>query len=164
MKKDSQIIRENGMVILDVNDNISFHTIYGALNAVVGTEYKGWMKACWPSSEGADYTNFRIWFPKLAEKQNGIYIPASNDCLNILSADWNEIVYDDMKQVDNADTPQYTGYDLIFAKEPSGGDYIFRGVFRFDAEQSHQYHHVEKRIATKVKLIGTPAHTAEILN
>ena len=71
MKKDSQIIRENGMVILDVNDNISFRTIYGALNAVVGTEYKGWMKACWPSSEGADYTNFRIWFPKLAEKQNG---------------------------------------------------------------------------------------------
>ncbi|WP_316630150.1 hypothetical protein [uncultured Ruminococcus sp.] len=164
MKLDSQITRENGSVILDAEDNICFHTIYDAINAVAGTEYKGWMKACWPSSEGSDHTNFRIWFPKLAERKDGKLVCASNDCLNTLSEDWNEIVYDDLKLVDNADTPQYIGYDLIFAKEPSGGDYIFRGVFRFDAEQSHRYHHVEKRIATKVKLIGTPAHTAEILN
>ena len=154
---------EGVFMILDVNDNIQFHTIYEAINFVVGKNYKGWMQGCWPSSCGAAYKNYRIWFPKLAERKNGELVPASNDCLNILSADWNEIVYDDLKQIDSANTPQYTGYDLIFAKEPSGGDYVFRGVFVFDKEESHLYHFVEKRIGTRVKMIGTPAHTIEIL-
>lgn len=107
-------------MILDVNDNLQFHTIYEAINYVVEKNYKGWMQGCWPSAYGADYTNYRIWFPKLAESKDGELVPASNDCLNILSSDWNEIVYDDLKQIDSADTPRYTGYDLVFAKEPSG--------------------------------------------
>ena len=161
---DSQICRTDDYIILDVNDDIRFHSIYKAINAVAGTDYKGWMKACWPSAYGSDSTNFRIWFPKLAERKDGKEVAASFDCLNMLSEDWNEIVYDDLKERDFAENPRYEGYDLIFAKEPNGGDYIFRGVFIRNKEKSHLNHHVESRIATKVKVIGKPAHTIELLN
>ena len=161
---DSQIRRTDDYIILDVNDDIRFHSIYKAINAVAGTDYKGWMKACWPSTYGSDSSNFRIWFPKLAERKDGKEVAASFDCLNTLSEDWNEIIYDDLKERDFAENSQYEGYDLIFAKEPNGGDYIFRGVFIRNKEKSHLYHHVESRIATRVKMIGKPAHTIELLD
>ena len=160
----SQKDRAKGFVILDADKNLQFHSIYEAINFVAGKNYKAWMRACWPSTYGSEKTNFRIWFPKLAEMKNGKLIPASFDCLNVLSDDWDEIVYDDLKKIDSANDPKYTGYDLIFAKEPSKGPYVFRGVFLYDREKSAQFHHVEKRIATKVKVIGTPAHTVELIS
>lgn len=33
--------------IIDVKDNFSFKTIYGAINYCAGTNYTGWMKAGW---------------------------------------------------------------------------------------------------------------------
>lgn len=149
-------------VIVDVAYNNSYEKIYEAINATVGTNYTGWMKACWPSNNPD--LPFRLWFIQLAKTQNGKLIPAANDCLNTISADWNEVVYDDLK---NSDAPgeynPYSGYSLIFAKEPNGS-YVFCGAFISDMGKSHPNHHVYKRIGTKVKLIGKPAHDIEILD
>lgn len=152
-------------VNLDAKDMIGYNSIYEAINATVGTQYRGWMKACWPNAF-PDGT-FRMWFPKLAERRNGQPIPSSFDCLNTISIDWNEVVFDDLKKRQTDDGPQYYGYDLIFAKEPEGGPYIFRGVFIRDKEKSRPNHGVSKRIGTKVRLTGTvgrPADKIEILD
>lgn len=148
--------------MLDVADHISYSTIYEAINGTVGTEYTGWMRACWPNYYPVD--SFRIWFPKLKEIKKGVEIPASFDCLNTISNDWNEFVFDDLKGRQTEQTEHYYGYDLIFAKEPDGGPYIFRGVFILDAEKTVPNHSVSKRIGTKVRLIGKPASKIEILD
>lgn len=137
---------------------IGHNTIYDAINATVGTQYRGWMKACWPNSfpDGA----FRIWFPKLAECRDGQPVPSSFDCLNTISNDWNEVIFDDLKERQTEDDPQYYGYDLIFAKDPDG-PYIFRGVYIRDIEKSRPNHGLSKRIGTKVRLTGKPGQPAD---
>lgn len=50
--------------ILDASPKMSFHSIYEAINDCMGTNYTGWMKACWPNVHGNG--KFRLWFPKLA--------------------------------------------------------------------------------------------------
>ena len=150
-------------IILDASDRVSYKKIYEALNATVGTSYTGWMKATWPNV----YTShpFRIWFPKLAETKNGQLVSAAFDCVNTISDDWNEVIFDDMK-----DTPEkngrepYKGVTLIFAKEPQGGPYIFRGAYVDDKEKSGPKHYVSTRVGTKVKLIGQPSENIEILD
>lgn len=149
--------------IIDVNQHLSFNSIYEAINEIVGTNYKGWQQACWPSAKGTEKTNFRIWFPKLAVKRNGKLFPAANDCLNVLSDDWNEMVFDRLNHAPISDEVYYTGYDIIIAKEQSG-KYIFRGVFLLDKDKTYSNHYVSKRIGTKIKLVGTPAYRIEILD
>lgn len=148
--------------ILDSDKDIHFHSIYEAINDCMGTNYSGWMKACWPNVKGNG--KYRLWFPKLAEIKNGKYVSAAFDCVNTLSSDWNEIVFDDLKHTQGDMSDKYWGYDLIFAKDPNGGDYIFRGVFARDGEKSRPNHDVSKRIATKVKLIGSPVYDVELLD
>jgi len=149
-------------IILDAADNICYMKIYEAINATVGTNYTGWMKAGWP--RGREHP-FWIWFPKLAESKDGELVSASFDCLNTISDDWNEVVFEDLK-----DTPPEKDGDwntspvLIFAKEPKGGPYIFRGVYLHDAQKSRYKHHVVTRIGTRVKLIGQPANQIVILD
>ena len=153
-------------VVLDAADMIEYGSIYEAINAAVGTEYTGWMRAVWPREK----TRFPycIWFPKLAEVRNGELVPAVNDCINTISDDWNEVAYDyvgnksvyvDDRQEDPSAVPT-----LIFAKEPKGGPYIFRGAFIPDDEKTRERHYVSKRIGTKIKLIGKPADRIEILD
>ncbi len=149
-------------IVLDASDHIEYTTIFAALNATVGTDYTGWMKATWPSV----YTSlpFRIWFPKLAETRHGELIAAAFDCVNTISEDWNEVIYDDLKNGYVEGDEEYDGCTLIFAKEPKGGPYIFRGAFVEDFEKSSPNHYVHKRIGTRVKLIGRPADKVEILD
>lgn len=149
-------------IILDAADKISYERIYEAINATVGTNYTGWMKACWPSNNPSQ--PFRIWFNKLAETQNGKLVPAAYDCLNTISDDWNEFIFDDLKKGYVEGGVRYKGYSLIFAKEPNGGLYIFRGVYYEDANLSSPNHYVYKRIGTRVKLIGKPSSKIEILD
>ena len=150
-------------IILNAADYISYQTIYEAINGTVGTDYTGWMKATWPTVYPEH--PFRIWFPKLAETKNGKLVSAAFDCVNTISDDWNEVVFDDLKGSEtDYNVKRYTGYDLIFAKEPKGGPYIFRGLFIADMEKTRANHHVSKRIGTKVKLIGQPADRIEILD
>lgn len=150
-------------VILDVNDQISFKTIYEAINWCAGTNYSGWMQACWPKVHPSD--GYRIWFPKLSPLKNGKLIPLAFDCVNQISEDWNFVIFDDLKgQHSNMDPKvHYWGEDLIFAKEVNG-DYVFRGVFVLDKERSKPNHMVTRRIATKAKLIGKPARKIELLD
>ena len=149
--------------ILDANERHSFHTIVEAINYCTGTNYAGWMKACWPSV--FPDSGLRMWFPKLSRKVNADYISEAFECVNYISDDWMEFVFDDYRSnVDDTSDPIiYRGYDLIFAKEIDG-DYLFRGVFVRDDTKSSHRHHVSKRIATRVKLIGTPAHELELLD
>ena len=150
-------------IILDVKENIKFHTIYEAINYCAGTNYTGWMKACWPIVYPKD--GFRMWFPKLSPRRNGKYISEAFDCINVLSDEGNYLIFDDLKQRNPSIEPEdhYWGEDLIFAKEVDG-DYLFRGVFVRDGERSSPNHMVSKRIATRVKLIGQPARRIELLD
>ena len=160
--KKSEISGKDREIILDVKEKRSFDSIYEALNAAVGTDYTGWMKATWPGKYNS--LPFRIWFPKLAETRNGELVASSNDCLNTISEDWNEVVYDDLKKRHVEGGERYTGSTLIFAKEPKGGPYIFRGAYVEDFEKSEPNHYVHKRIATKVRLIGKPAYDIELID
>ena len=116
-------------IILDANQPIEFNTIKDAINAVIGTNYAGWMKACWPNVMGNG--SFRLWFPKLAHYENGKPHAAAFGCVNVLSPDWNRLVFDDLKGSENSNTEHYDGYDLIFAKDSQKAGYVFRGVFCF---------------------------------
>lgn len=153
-------------VIVDVSEMIKYGSIYEAINSVVGTEYTGWMKAVWPS--GNKDLPYCIWFPKLAETKNGEVVPAANDCINTISADWNEVIYEyigsKQQNVDDRQEDPNSVPTLIFAKEPKGGPYIFRGVYIPDAEKSRNNYYVSKRIGTRIKLIGKPADQIEILD
>ena len=159
IKKDST--RE---ITLDVHDNISFNTIYEAINAAVGTNYSGWMRGGWPGNK--QDLPFWIWFPKLSVIKDGKPKPAVLDCVNTISADGNEFIYDDLKKGTPAevDASFKTSPVLIFAKEPNGGPYIFRGVYIKNIEKSKYQHHVLTRIGTKVKLLGQPSDRIEILD
>lgn len=150
-------------VVLDANDMIGYDKIYEAINATVGTDYSAWMTACWPSANTKQ--PFRLWFIKLAKRKNGVLVPAANKCLNTISDDCNEVVYDNLKENEpSGEYKSYNGYSLIFTKDPKGGPYIFRGVFIADMEKSYTNHHVSKRVGTIVKLIGKPAYNIEILD
>ncbi len=149
--------------ILDASTNLSYEKMFEAINEVVGTNYTGWMKACWPNP----YPDipFRLWFIKLAKTKDGILVPAANDCLNTISDDWNEVIYDNQKVSDQDEGYKaYEGYSLIFTKDPYNGPYVFTGVFIEDAEKSNSNHHVLKRIGTRVKLIGKPSDKIEVLD
>ena len=148
--------------ILDAKEVYEFPTIFEAINDSIGTEYSGWMKACWPNVKGNG--NFRMWIPKLAKKRDGELVPAAFDCVNTISDDWNEFVFEDLKGKSRDLSDKYWGMDLIFAKDHSNHGYVFRGVYVRDGEKSKPNYDVSKRIATKVKLVGNPAYDIELLD
>jgi hypothetical protein len=100
----------------------------------------------------------------LAETKDGKLVPAAFDCINTISDDWNELIYDDLKdsppREEDSDVPPV----LIFAKDPKGGPYIFRGVYLKNKEKSTHKHHVYDRIGTKVRLVGQPSEELDILD
>lgn len=153
-------------VIIDASEMIGYGSIYETINAVAGTQYTGWMRAVWPS--GNKSLPYCIWFPKLAEIKNGEIVPAANDCINTISADWNEVIYEyvgsKQQNIDDRQEDPNSVPTLIFAKEPKGGPYIFRGVYIPDVEKSRSNYYVSRRIGTKIKLIGKPADQIEILD
>ncbi len=148
--------------IIDVSERRAFRTIYEAVNWYVGTDYRYWGRACWPSNDPTD--GFRLWFTQLAHVEKGRYVPSVNCYLNILCTDGNYFVYDylgpDKATTKGAADPYGT---LIFTKEV-GGDYIFRGVFKKDFSLTKPDHYVFRRIASKAKLIGCPARRIELLD
>ena len=79
--------------------------------------------------------------------------------------DWNEVIFDDLKDTpENNEREPYTGVTLIFAKEPQGGPYIFRGAYVENTEKTGPKHYVSTRVGTKIKLIGQPSENIEILD
>ena len=158
----SVVMDSNREIVLDAAGNITHTKIYEALNKTVGTSYTGWMKATWPSWNSE--MSFWIWFPKLAETKNGELVSAAFDCVNTISEDWNELIFDDLKDSPPEDEDSVIPPVLIFAKEPKGGPYIFRGVYLKNKEKSEHRHHVYYRIGTKVRLVGQPSEKIEILD
>ena len=149
--------------IIDVNERKPFRTIYEAINWCAGTNYRYWGQACWPNRHPKN-TCFRMWFTQLAHIEQGKFVPSVNDCLNIICSDGNYHVFDDLrKREPDVMHKQTWTYDLIFSKE-IGKDYYFRGVFVADTVHSAVNHYVSKRIATRVKLIGSPAQDIELLD
>ena len=153
--------------ILSVSENISFKKKIEAINWCTGKGYDNsmaWQPACWPSNHPKS-SDFRIWFPRLSPKKNGVYVAAANDCVNYLSDDWNYFYFDDLLERDNSEDTSdwYLGPDLIFARDVDG-DYVFRGVYKTDIDKSRPNHYVSKRIATKIKLIGKPVQRFELLD
>lgn len=128
------------------------------------TIYEKELGTCHPYTKSTK-RYFRLWFIKLAKRKNGVLVPAANKCLNTISNDCNEVVYDNLKENEpSGEYKPYRGYSLIYTKDPNGGPYIFRGIFIADMEKSHTNHHVSKRVGTKVRLIGKPAYKIEILD
>lgn len=148
--------------IIDVSERRPFHTIYEAINWCVGTNYRYWGRACWPKVFPDD--GFRMWFTQLAHVEHGRYVPSVNNCLNLLCCDGNYHVFDRKGPIEPENRNSHNWkYDLIFSKEV-GGEYYFRGVFIGDYVHSAPNHHVSRRVATKVKLIGCPARKLELLD
>lgn len=158
----SVVMDSNREIVLDAARNIRHTKIYEAINETVGTSYTGWMKATWPSWNSE--MSFWIWFPKLAETKNGELVSAAFDCVNTISDDWNELIFDDLKDSPPEDEDSVIPPVLVFAKEPKGGPYIFRGVYLKNKEKSKHKHHVYNRIGTKVRLLGQPSEKIEILD
>ena len=161
MSQASVVVDSNREIVLDAAGSITYTKIYEAINETVGTSYTGWMKATWPSWNSE--MSFWIWFPKLAETKNGELVSAAFDCVNTISDDWNELIFDDLKDSPPEDEDSVIPPVLIFAKEPKGGPYIFRGVYLKNKEKSEHRHHVYYRIGTKVRLVGQPSEKIEIL-
>lgn len=152
--------------IIDANDNVTFRTKTEAINWCTGSDYdlkNAWRPACWPSNRPKN-KEFRIWFVKLAVMNNGEYIPGVEGCINKLIDNGNCFIFDDIRtdRVNNGGT-EFLGYNILFTKD-SGDDYVLRGVYLLDSQKSHPNHHVFKRIATKLKLIGKPAEKLELVD
>lgn len=148
--------------IVDVSERRAFRTIYETINWCVGTDYRYWGKACWPSMNPA--YGFRLWFTQLADIERGRFVPAVNNYRNLLCCNGNYHVYDKIVPIESDVNPVYNWkYDLLFSKEV-GGYYYFRGVFIVDYNHSGPNHRVSRRVATKAKLTGCPANRLELLD
>ena len=143
---------------LDADDKLEFYRIDEILNTCFGTNYQAWMKGTWPLN---DY--YWCWFPKLVKSIKDE--PASNGCINVISEDWNTIIYDETKDTvaDTSNDP-HNDRAIVFAREPDNGPILFRGVYAFDKELSSYKHYIYKRASTKIRIIGNPAYDIEMLN
>lgn len=124
--------------IIDADDNVMFHTKTEAINWCTGSEYdikNSWRTACWPSNRPKSL-EFRIWFVKLAVKKNGDYIPGIEGCINKLEDNGKRFVFDDIRtdRVNNHET-EFLGYNILFTKDV-GDDYMLRGVYLLDRQES----------------------------
>ena len=144
--------------ILDAKDRIPFYRVADVLNTCFGTDYKAWMKGEWQVSN-----LYWCWFPKLVKTLKDE--PAAFGCVNVISEDWNTLIYDEHKITtpDTSNDP-HDDRSVIFAREPDNGPIFVRGVYVYDHEQSSFKHYVHKRIATKIRVIGNPAYNIELLD
>lgn len=150
------------IVVLDADNPVSFHTIAEIIEYCTGEKHNAWMQALWPKRKNFE-SNFKIWFNKLAKTENGVKKSATFGCLNVLSEDGNILVFDDEKESDTGEG-YYYGMMIMFSMAP-GEDYLFRGVYLRDQINSALNHHVNTRIAKKVKLtVYEDSAYAEVLD
>lgn len=158
-------IHEKKYDILDANDSsLSFRINVDVLNEAFGVGRSMFAKACYPDKKFTyiSGTNpedkFFIWMPKLygnsSEWKNSIS-PDGNTVYEIAEAKKSR----DWMQEDNG---FFEGLRIIFVKPSPKEPYKFVGVFENGTMRflRHDY----KRIATKIKLIGNPVHTIELLD
>ena len=139
-------------LILDAAEFVSYRTVTEVINLVSGNEYKAWMKGTWQGN------GFRVWIPKLSMASDTEDSAAGNGCVNKLSADWNELVYVNMQGKRTTHSEAYSGYEVVFAREPKNGNCIFRGIFVRDNENSTGTRNVFRRVAAKAVISGLPGN------
>ena len=144
---------DNKYEILDANKSVYFKDIRDALKNIVGQPS---YSCFWPSHDGNG--KFRIWFPEIAD---GYYVLKQEV---EISKDWNLIIRKEKYGLLSQRGICFTGYNLVFVKEPDFGPYVFRGVYVRDDIQSSYYETVYKRIATRVRIVGENAIDIEILD
>lgn len=160
-RAESYLSSNNREVILDEATQPPYKTICEALNAARGVNYKRVFKSWWVISD------FAFWFPKLVKIKNGKQYPATNNFMNILSDDCNvieEIAVNEQSEepINMSNEPTHR---LVFTWDTNNTKtYIFHGVYTIDPEKSTKRCTVHRRVSTRVKLIGSPANSLEILN
>lgn len=142
---------------LDAKDRIEFYRVNDVLNTCFGTDYQAWMKATWPVNDEC-----HCWFPKLVKTIKDD--PAAYGCVNVISEDWNTLVFDDHKTNAVDYRGPHRGLRIVFAREPNNGPIMFRGVYVQDEEKSTFKHYVFNRIATRIRIVGNPAYDIELLD
>ncbi len=150
---------------LDANDSAcEFRINIDVLNEAFGVGRSMYAKACYPDKKGVyiSGTNpkdrFIIWMPKLynnsSEWKNSLYkggIEIHEDAEKTRNEDWIDINEHDIAIL-----------RIVFIKETPKSPYKFVGVYRFG--KIEHLHHTYERIATKVRLIGNPVTTIELLD
>ncbi len=151
--------------ILDANDpNCSFRINIDVLNECFGASRSMYMRACFPQGKNATISGvkssdrFFVWMPKLygnsSEWKNSV-IDNGDTILEIAEpsrhSDWMDI-----------DKHPLDAIRLVFVKPSPSCNYQFAGAFVNDKMQ--HLNHTYKRIATRVRLIGNPVSSVELLN
>ena len=151
--------------ILDVNDkNCQFRINIDVLNEAFGVGRSMYAKAVYPDKKHSSIPGnngqdkFIIWMPKLYSN--------SSEWKNCLSDDGTKI-YEIAETTKKQDWTEIDKHDLYclkitFVRSTRKGPYRFVGVFR--ADKMDHLHHIYDRVSTKVKLIGNPVHTIELLD
>ena len=151
--------------ILDANDrNCKFRINIDVLNECFGANKSIYMHACFPQGKEKSIPGtksgdkFFVWMPKLYGN--------SSEWKNSISKDGSMIyeIAEETRHTDwiNEGKHDLSGKRLVFVKHGPNLPYRFVGVYVSDKMdfKSHSY----RRIATKVRLIGNPVTSIEILD
>lgn len=151
--------------ILDVNDkNCQFRINIDVLNEAFGVGRSMYAKAVYPDKKHSSLPDtkgqdkFIIWMPKLFGN--------SSEWKNSISEDETKIyeIAESTRDVDWTDIDKHDLYclKLTFVKPDKNSPYRFVGAFR--AGKMDHLHHTYERVSTKVRLIGNPVHSIELLD
>lgn len=151
--------------VLDANDEAcKFRINIDVLNEAFGVGRSMFPKACYPDRKGDAFSGnkpgdrFIIWMPKLysnsSEWKNSLYmggVEIHEDAEESRHEDWTDIGKHELSVL-----------RLVFVKPDPKSPYRFIGVYK-TGKMKH-LHHTYERIATKVRLIGNPVHSIELLD
>lgn len=163
-KKDNSDgkIKERKYYELDANDSPQFRVKIDILNEAFGYSISGWVRAVYPLKNDTYICGSKpdekyiIW--AFNEGKN------DSDYCNTFSTDKNEI-YEDSEHEDyylDSENIAATGEPRIVFSRKKGGYFVFNGIYMpYEIDNKH---HVFKRIATKIKLVGNPVDHVEIIN
>lgn len=141
----------------------SFRINIDVLNEAFGIGRSMYAKAVYPDTKDGFFPGtkpgdrFRIWMPKLYGN--------SSEWKNVLSKDGTEIyeiAEGDRHEDWISEDSDLSIIRLVFTKESPKSPYVFSGVFV--NEKMDYCNHTYRRIATKVKLIGSPVNRIELLD
>ena len=142
--------------ILSVGDNKSYYGHVEILNSVFNMNYKGHQKATKNINNET-----RIWFPKIEKDKNGKIKNNKSNWKNNYNDDCS-IITTIPPEPKKSSLLDYERINLIFIMF-NNHNYKFVGAFKLDKEESNELKHVQRRVATKVRLIGSPVSKVELI-
>ena len=151
--------------ILDANDNAcEFRINVDVLNEAFGIGRSMYLKACYPDRKNVTFSGtnpddkFIIWMPKLYSN--------NSEWKNVLT-NGGDVIREDAEATRHTDWIDISKHPLnvlrlVFVKEDPKSPYKFVGVYKLDKKD--YLHHTYNRIATRVRLIGNPVTSIELLD